>query len=111
MRAKTKNAHGTQHVTPAGRSVMLDLFSPEDAADLECRATLLRGLEKWLASSELTQTEAAKALGVTQARISDIKRGKISQFSLGLLVRLATRAGLKPRISLEGSSERRNLPE
>ena len=105
MRAKTKSAHGTRHVTPAGRSVLFDLFPPEEAVDLECRSTLLRGLERWLTSSDLTQTEAAKTLGVTQARISDIKRGKISQFSLGLLVRLATRAGLKPRISLEGSSE------
>jgi predicted XRE-type DNA-binding protein len=84
---------------------MLDLFPPEEAVDLECRATLLRGLEKWLAVSDLTQTEAAKTLGVTQARISDLKRGKISQFSLGLLVRLATRAGLKPIITLQGLPE------
>jgi predicted XRE-type DNA-binding protein len=90
--------------------VIFDLFPPEEAVDLECRATLLRGLERWLTCSDLTQTEAAKALGVTQARISDIKRGKISQFSLGLLVRLAMRAGLKPRMSLEGSPEQRNLP-
>jgi predicted XRE-type DNA-binding protein len=107
LSAKTKSAHGTRHVTPAGRSVMLDLFSPEDAVDLECRATLLRGLERWLSASDLTQTEAAKTLGVTQARISDLKRGKISQFSLGLLVRLATRAGLKPRITLQGLPERK----
>ena len=51
-------------------------------------------------SSGLTQTDAAKVLGVTQARISDLKRGKISQFSLTLLVRLAVRAGLRPTIVL-----------
>jgi len=32
--------------------------------------------------------------------VSDIKRGKFSQFSLDMLVRLASRAGLKPRLKL-----------
>jgi predicted XRE-type DNA-binding protein len=50
--------------------------------------------------SGLTQTQAAKELGITQARVSDIKRGKIGQFSLDMLVRLASRAGLKPRVKL-----------
>ena len=75
---------------------MLELFSAEDSVELEMRGTLLRGLERWLQSSNLTQAEAAKLLKVTQARVSDLKRGKISQFSLDLLVRLATRAGLRP---------------
>jgi predicted XRE-type DNA-binding protein len=48
----------------------------------------------------LTQTQAAKALGITQARVSDIKRGKFGQFSLDMLVRLALRVGLKPRLKL-----------
>jgi predicted XRE-type DNA-binding protein len=95
-----KDEHGPRHVTPAGRSVFHDLFDAEEAIELEIRATLLRGLEEWLAGSGLTQTEAAKVLGVTQARVSDIKRGKISQFSLDLLVRLAARAGLRPKLKL-----------
>jgi predicted XRE-type DNA-binding protein len=36
--------------------------------------------------------EAAKVLGVTQAPVSDLKRGKINRFSIDLLVRLAARA-------------------
>jgi predicted XRE-type DNA-binding protein len=39
-------------------------------------------------------------LGVTQARVSDLKRGKIDRFSMDLLVRLAARAGLKPKLNL-----------
>ena len=97
---KSRSRHAVQHVTPAGRSVFEDLFDPEEAAELEIRATLLTGLERWLAASSMTQTEAATVLRVTQARISDIKRGKISQFSLDLLVRLAARAGLQPKVSL-----------
>jgi predicted XRE-type DNA-binding protein len=82
---------GPRHVTPAGRSVFRDLFPKAEAEEL---------LERWLATSGMTQTESAKVLGVTQARISDIRRGKINQFSLDLLVRLAARAGLRPTLKL-----------
>jgi predicted XRE-type DNA-binding protein len=90
--------HGPRHVTQAGQSVFHDLFDAEEAIELEIRATLLRGLEDWLAGSGVTQTEAATVLDVTQARVSDIKRGKVSQFSADLLVRLAARAGLRPEV-------------
>ena len=75
------------------------LFPPERGAELKMRAVLLRGLEAWLQTAG-TQTEAAKVLGVTQARVSDIKHGKIDKFSLDLLVRLAARAGLQPQLNL-----------
>lgn len=109
MKAKTRkhDEHRVRHVTPAGRSVFKDLFSAEEAAELEIRSTLLIGLGRWLANAGLTQTEAAKLLNVTQARVSDIKRGKINQFSLDLLVRLAARAGLQPKMSLARKIDRR----
>lgn len=100
MKKTARSMHGPRHVTPAGRSVFRDLFSETEAAELEIRSVLLQGLERWLAASGMTQMSAAKALGVTQARISDIKRGKINQFSLDLLVRLASRAGLRPKLQL-----------
>ena len=65
------------------RSVFHDLFSEEEAAELEMRAKLLSGINKWLSKSELTQTEAAEQLGVTQARVSEIKNGKINRFIAG----------------------------
>jgi predicted XRE-type DNA-binding protein len=70
------------------------------------RAKLLSGINKWLNKSGLTQTEAAAQLGVTQARVSEIKNGKINRFSLSMLVRLAQRTGLRP-----GSSYRRRRDE
>jgi predicted XRE-type DNA-binding protein len=82
------------------RSVFQDLYPPDQAAEMEMRALLLTGLSAWLAGSGMTQVDAAKILGVTQARMSDLKRGKISRFSLDLLVRLASRAGLRPRLKL-----------
>jgi predicted XRE-type DNA-binding protein len=81
-------------------SVFQDLYPADQAAEMEIRAQLLRGLTGWLKASGLTQIQAAKALGVTQARISDLHRGKINRFSLDLLVRLAARAGLRPKLRL-----------
>ena len=77
-----------------------DLFPAEKAAEMEIRAQLVIGLEQWLEKSGMTQAAAAKVLGVTQARVSDLKRGKIERFSMDLLVRLAARAGLKPKLNL-----------
>ena len=81
-------------------SVFEDLYPADEAAEMEIRAQLLRGLTYWLKASGLTQIQAAKALGVTQARVSDLNRGKINRFSLDLLVRLAARAGLRPQLRL-----------
>ncbi len=82
------------------RSVFHDLYPEDKAAEMEMRSLLLIALGRWLADSDMTQTEAARVLGVTQARVSDLKHGKISQFSLDLLVRVAARAGLQPKLKL-----------
>jgi predicted XRE-type DNA-binding protein len=95
-----RDEHGPRHATPAGRSVFYDLFPKAQADELVMRATLLTGLEHWLKESSSTQIQAAKALSITRARVSDIKCGKIRQFSLGMPVRLASRAGIKPKLKL-----------
>jgi predicted XRE-type DNA-binding protein len=85
----TTNKHKVQHVTT------------DEAAELEVRSVLLMGLASWLRDCGKTQNEAAKVLGVTQARVSEIKNGKVNQFSVDMLVKLASRAGLHPRIQLD----------
>lgn len=87
------------HVTKGSVFDDPTLFPPDRGAELKMRAELLRGLEAWLKTAG-TQAAAAKVLGVTQARVSDIKRGKIDKFSLDLLVRLAARAGLRPELRM-----------
>ncbi len=97
------NEHQAQHVTPAGRSVFEDLFPPDEVAELEIRAVLLNGLSHWLQDSNNTEATAAQVLGINQARLAEIKQGEISQFSLDMLVRLASRAGLHPRLELNAA--------
>lgn len=77
-----------------------DLYPAERAPEMEMRSLLVTGLTDWLGKSGMTQAEAAEVLGVNQARVSDLKRGKSSGFSLGFLVRLATKAGLRPKMRL-----------
>ncbi|QRX83697.1 helix-turn-helix domain-containing protein [Glaciimonas sp. PAMC28666] len=62
---------------------------------------LLTGLNDWLRGCGMIQSAAAVVLGITQARVSEIKHGKINQFSLDKLVRLASRAGLHPQMKLK----------
>jgi len=88
MKAKkrsTPNEHGAKAKTPAGRSVIRNLFPAEEATELEIRSTLLRELEDWLTNSGMTQVKAAGMLGTSHARVSDINRGKINRFSLNLM--------------------------
>jgi len=50
-----------------------------------------------------TQTEAASRCGVTQPRINDLLRGKVSRFSLDALVNIATALGCRVRVDLEAA--------
>jgi predicted XRE-type DNA-binding protein len=52
-------------------------------------------LKERIAREGLSQSQAAKAFGVTQPRISDLMRGKIELFGLDTLVNMAAAAGLR----------------
>ena len=55
---------------------------------------LMQELSAYIDRSAMTQAEAARRLGVTQPRISDLTRGKIDLFSIDTLVNMLTAAGL-----------------
>ena len=50
-------------------------------------------LRNHLDALQLTQTQAAKLLGVTQPRISDLTRGRIDRFSVDTLIAMLGLAG------------------
>jgi len=68
-------------------------FPPAEAEHLRIRADLMLEVERLIVARGLTQAEAAKALHVTQPRISDLMRGKIDRFSIDTLVEMLSRAG------------------
>ena len=68
--------------------------TPEEAEKMKLRSGLMMSLKDHLVRSGLNQSEAAKLFGVTQPRVSDLMRGKISVFGLDALVNMAAAAGL-----------------
>ncbi|MGX1809754.1 helix-turn-helix domain-containing protein [Nocardia sp. NPDC055321] len=68
--------------------------TPAEAENLKARAQLIRAIGKRIDEFDWSQTVAAANLGVTQPRISDLKNGKLSKFSLDVLVNLAAKVGL-----------------
>ncbi|HOH30499.1 MAG TPA: helix-turn-helix transcriptional regulator [Candidatus Hydrogenedentes bacterium] len=76
-------------------NVFLDLgLPPDEAAILQIRADLMAELRKFIKRKKLSQTEAARLLAISESRLSDLLNGKWEQFSLEMLVALATRAGM-----------------
>jgi predicted XRE-type DNA-binding protein len=57
-------------------------ISPAAAANMRARASLMMMLSDHIRKQRWTQAEAARRLGVTQPRISDLKRGKIDLFGI-----------------------------
>ena len=88
-------------ITESCGNVFLYLgFSPEEATILAMRSQLMGELRIKIRDKEWTQAEAAKVLGISQSRVSDLIRGKWDKFSLDMLITLATRAGKKVELKL-----------
>jgi len=66
--------------------------TPEEAENMKLRAALMRDLQNHIEARGWKQAEAAEAFRVTQPRISDLLRGKIS---LDTLVNMVAAAGLR----------------
>jgi len=83
-------------ITKGSGDVFQDLgFSPAQACNPRLQAELMTALRKCIQKERLTQAEAARRLRVTQPRISNLGRGKMSRFSLDALVNMLAEAGLE----------------
>lgn len=78
--------------------------TPEEAANLTMRSDLMMQIETIIKEKGWTQKEAAKRCGVTQPRINDLLRGRISKFSLDALVNIAAALGRKVRVTLDDAA-------
>ena len=69
--------------------------TPAEAENMRLRSALMMALEHHIKGQGWTQAEAARRLGVTQPRVSDLMRGKIELFGLDSLVNMLAAAGLQ----------------
>ncbi len=89
-------------ITPSTGNVFRDLgFRRDEAEHLLVRADLMIQVQKLLKARRLTQKTAAKILGVTQPRVSDLLRGRIDLFSTDALIDLLARLGAEVRLKVK----------
>jgi len=88
-----------EKITKSSGNIFVDLgFPPDEVAILTMRAELMARLRLLIHRNKWTQARAAALLGISQSRVSDLVHGKWDKFSLDMLLMLATRAGLRPRL-------------
>lgn len=88
-------------MTKGSGNVFADLgFGAEEAQNLLLRSQTMMAVATWYEASGLTQAMAAKALGITQPRLNQVLKGRISEFSLDALVNMATRAGMRVGLTI-----------
>jgi predicted XRE-type DNA-binding protein len=81
--------------------------TPEEAVVLKARADLMIALTDHIKAQGWTQAEAAKHLGVTQPRISDLMRGKYNLFGLDHLATMLARAGRQVEIRVKKATSKK----
>ncbi len=77
--------------------------TPIEAANLRVRAELMRHIAEIISQNGWRQAEAAVHCDVTQPRINDLLRGRVSRFSLDALVNIATALGRRVHIELDAA--------
>ena len=77
--------------------------TPGQAANLRARTELMQKIAAIVKENGWTQVEAARRCGVTQPRMNDLLRGRVSRFSLDALVNLATAIGRRVHFELDAA--------
>ena len=86
--------------TRGSGNVFVDVgFSGAEAENLLLRAQLMSRIRDL--ARQTTQREAAKRFGVSQPRLNDLMRGKISKFSLDALVNMLRHAGMRVELTVK----------
>jgi predicted XRE-type DNA-binding protein len=95
-------------VRAANENIFRDLgFSPGEAEHLRVRSVLMVHVQEILRARRLTQTQAARMLGVSQPRVSDLLRGRIDLFSADTLIDMLARMGGHLRLVVTGPGKTR----
>jgi predicted XRE-type DNA-binding protein len=87
--------------TPSSGNVFADL-NLKNADDLLAKAELAAKIIAEIQRRRLTQSQAAAILGIDQPKVSALKQGKFSGFSIERLIRLVLRLGRDVEITVKG---------
>lgn len=74
--------------------------TPAEAEHLRARAALMRRIAAIVEAEGWTQVQTAARCGISQPRVNDLLRGRISRFSLDALVDIAAALGQRVHVEL-----------
>jgi predicted XRE-type DNA-binding protein len=92
--------------TPSSGNVFADLNLPQ-ADDLLAKAELAAKIVAEIQRRRLTQSQAAAILGIDQPKVSALKQGKLSGFSIERLMRLLLVLGRDIEIAVKAKPRSR----
>lgn len=93
------------HETPVGGNVFADIgFPKEEAEALKICSSLMMTIQEVIDERELSVAQAAKVFGVPQARVRQLLRGKIGEFTIDALVRMVTHAGMRVEVTVKSAA-------
>lgn len=97
-------------ITHGSGNVFIDLgFSDQEAAELTLRAKLFHCLQDAIRRSKLTQVQTAVKLGIDQPKVSNILRGKMSDFSIERITNYLLKLGYDIRIEAHPATNKTAL--
>jgi predicted XRE-type DNA-binding protein len=94
--------------TLSSGNVFADLNLPQ-ADDLSVKAELAARIIAEIRQRRLTQSQAAAVLGIDQPKISALKQGKLSGFSIERLMRFLAVLGRDIEITVKGRAKSRSV--
>ncbi|MBK7472748.1 MAG: XRE family transcriptional regulator [Betaproteobacteria bacterium] len=100
---KTRRVDGIQVQRSSG-NVYADLGLP-DAERLKIKTGLVVEIRKAMRRLELTQQQAAKRMGITQPKVSDMMRGDFTNLSERKLMDCLNRLGYDIEIKVKATAE------
>lgn len=100
---KKRNKKSIELIKSSG-NVFQDLGFGKESANLLLRADLMIVITDMFDSHGWTNAQAAKALSVTESRISELRHGQISKFSVDLLLKFLARLGKQAELKIKNIS-------
>lgn len=95
-------------VTAGSGNVFADLGLPEPEEELT-KAQLATHIQQVIKSRRLTQSAAAKMMGVDQPKVSALLNGRLANFSSERLMRLLTALGQDVDITIKNAPSKREI--
>jgi len=76
---------------------------PAERESLKIKSRLVIDIEQRIKALGLTQAQAAKLMGISQPRVSDVVNGKIDRFTIDMLITMLIRLGLHVEVGLRAA--------